>query len=116
MADVGGPERTDMIEGRVSAVRADQRIVLYAKSEGRWWVQPLVENPFTRIQGDSTWKNQTHLGTDYAALLLNPGYLPPPSSEELPAQGGGVAAVALVQGHGADTSLPKILHFSRTTL
>src|SRR5215469_14937576 len=32
-ADVGGPEITDTIEGRVSPVRADQRIVLYAKSE-----------------------------------------------------------------------------------
>jgi len=61
-ADVGGPEITDTIEGRVSPVRADQRIVLYAKSEGRWWVQPLVETPFTTIQGDSTWKNRTHLG------------------------------------------------------
>lgn len=62
VADVSAPETTDTIEGRVSGVRADQRIVLYAKSEGRWWVQPLVETPFTKIQGDSTWKNKTHLG------------------------------------------------------
>ena len=82
VADVGGPETTDTIEGRVSGVRADQRIVLYARSEGRWWVQPLVETPFTKIQGDSTWENNTHLGTDYAALLVNPGYEPPPSPDK----------------------------------
>src|SRR5215469_693516 len=111
-ADVGGPEITDTIEGRVSPVRADQRIVLYAKSEGRWWVQPLVETPFTTIQGDSTWKNRTHLGTHYAALLVNPGYEPPYSPEELPTQGGVVAAVALVQGRGSDPPPTKILHFS----
>ena len=112
VADVGGPEITDTIEGRVSPGRADQRIVLYAKSESRWWVQPSAETPFTNIQGDSTWKNKTHLGTDYAALLVNPGYEPPPSTEELPGQGGGVAAVAVVQGQGRDPSPPKILHFS----
>ena len=67
-ADVGGPEITDTIEGRVSPVRADQRIVLYAKSEGRWWVQPLVETPFTTIQGDSTWKNRTHLGAPGSSI------------------------------------------------
>jgi len=111
-ADVGGPEITDTIEGRVSSARAGQQIVLYAKSEGRWWIQPLVETPFTKIQSDSTWKNKTHLGTDYAAMLVNPGYEPPPSPEELPAQGGGVAAIAFVQGRGADPSPPKILHFS----
>lgn len=112
VADVGGPEITDTIEGRVSGVRADQRIVLYAKSEGRWWVQPLVETPFTDVRDDSTWKNKTHLGTEYAALLVNPGYTPPSSPEELPVQGGGVAAVALVQGKGANPSPSKTLHFS----
>jgi hypothetical protein len=112
VADVGGPETMDTIEGRVTGVRANQRIVLYAKGENRWWVQPLVETPFTNIQGDSTWKNKTHLGTDYAALLVNPGYEPPSSPEELPAQGGLVAAVALVQGRGSDSPPTKILHFS----
>jgi hypothetical protein len=112
VADVGGPEITDTIEGRVSGVRADQRIVLYARSEGRWWVQPLVETPFTDIQGDSTWKNRTHLGADYAALLVNRGYEPPPSPEELPGQGGGVAAVAQVKGQGTEPVPSKTLHFS----
>lgn len=112
VADVGGPERTDAIEGRVSGFRTGQRIVLYAKSEGRWWVQPLVETPFTNIEDYSTWKNKTHLGTDYAALLVNPGYEPPASPEELPVQGGGVAAVALVQGQGTESAPPKILQFS----
>jgi len=48
-------------------------------------MQPLVETPFTNIQGDSTGKNKTHPGTDYAALLVNRGYDPPSSPEDLPA-------------------------------
>jgi hypothetical protein len=112
IADVSSPDITDTIEGRASSVRAGQRIVLYAKSEGRWWVQPSEQNALTEIQTDSTWKVQTHLGTDYAALLANPGYEPPPAPEELPAQGDGVAVVAVVKGQGAEVSPPKILHFS----
>ena len=30
--------------------------------------------PFTAIRSDLTWKNSTHLGSDYAALLVDPGY------------------------------------------
>jgi hypothetical protein len=69
VADVGGPERMDTIEGRVSGFRTGQRIVLYAKSEGRWWVQPLVEAPFTKVEGHSSWKNKTHRTTGQLTLL-----------------------------------------------
>jgi len=37
---VGGLDNMDTIEGRVIGVRPEQRIVLYAKSGGRWWIQP----------------------------------------------------------------------------
>ena len=112
ISDVGGPEITDMITGRVTGFRSGQHIVLYAKSEGRWWIQPLTQKPLTEVQGDSTWSVQTHLGTDYAALLVNSGYDPPPSPEELPSQGREVAAIALIKGQGADLAPTKILHFS----
>jgi hypothetical protein len=112
IADVGGPDITDTIAGRAVGVRTGQQIVLYAKSEGRWWIQPSTQKPFSEIRGDSTWDVKTHLGSDYAALLVNPGYEPPPSPEELPAQGGGVAAVAVIAGQGAQLSPAKILHFS----
>ena len=38
-------------------------------------MQPLADEPFTKIQLDSTWRSSTHIGTEYAALLVDPGYL-----------------------------------------
>ena len=104
----------DTIEGRVMGVRPEQRIVLYAKSQDRWWIQPFARDPlFTKIQGDSKFKNVTHLGLEYAALLVGPGYSPPQITQVLPAPGGAVAAVAVVKGRTADPSYaPKMLHFS----
>jgi hypothetical protein len=104
----------DTIEGRATGVRPGQQIVLYAKSDGRWWVQPFAREPFTKIQGDSKWKNETHLGTEYAALVVDPGDTPPQTMEVLPARGGGVAAVAVVKGQSPDSSSTplKMVHFS----
>jgi hypothetical protein len=114
LAAVGGLDNMDNIEGRVTSVRPEQRVVLYAKSEGRWRIQPFARDPlFTKIQGDSKWKNVTHLGEEYAALLVDPSYSPPRTTEVLPAAGGAVAAVAVVKGQTADpSSPPKVLHFS----
>lgn len=86
-----------MIEGRVAGARPGQQIVLYARS-GAWYVQPFTDQPFTEIQPDSTWRNLTHLGTEYAALLVEPEYHPPASMDDLPIRGGGVIAVAVVPG------------------
>src|SRR5215831_1567008 len=55
-ADNGGPDKTAPVAGRVKGARADQRVVLYAKSGTTWWVQPFRSRPFTAIERDSTWK------------------------------------------------------------
>lgn len=110
-ADEGGPDRLDIIEGRVSGARRDQQIVLYARA-GLWWVQPMVEQPFTTVQPNSTWKSTTHLGSQYAALLVDSGYHPLPTIDTLPAEGGPVAAVATVQGVKPPPAATKTLEFS----
>jgi hypothetical protein len=107
----GGPDKLDIIEGRVIGGAPGQQIVLYAKS-GAWWVQPLVNETFTKIQANSKWINSTHLGTEYAALLVEPGYRPPTTMNALPTPGGGVAAVAIAKGAGAGSSVSKTLSFS----
>src|SRR5580704_5549686 len=114
VADIGGPDKMNVIEGRATGVRPGQQIVLYARSEGRWWIQPFAREPFTKIQSDSNWKNETHLGMEYAALVVDPGETPPPTTEVLPSRGGGVAAVAVVKGQSPESSPepPKTLHFS----
>jgi len=65
-----------------------------------WWVQPFTERPITKIQDDSTWKSETHLGSEYAALLVEPGYTPSDTVDALPPIGAGVVAKAVVKGAG----------------
>src|SRR5829696_7766646 len=96
-AEEGGPDKRAPISGRAIGAHSGQQIVLFAKS-GIWWVQPTVEEPFTAIKPDSTWTNSTHLGTEYAALLVEPGYRPPPTFESLPPEGGDVVVVKSVRG------------------
>ena len=93
----GGTEQLAIIEGRVTAPGPGQRIVLYARS-GDWYVQPYANEPFTVIERDGSWRSSTHLGTEYAALLVDEGYRPPAKTPALPGVGGEVAAIAVTEG------------------
>jgi signal transduction histidine kinase len=97
---LGDPGRKGTIKGRVIGARPGQQIVLYAHAlnesgQMTWFVQPLVLEPFTKIRSNSTWRSQTHPGTEYAALLVDPGFQPPRTAHSLPTQG--VVAVATSQ-------------------
>lgn len=108
----GGRERVDTIVGRVRNARPGQQIVVYAHS-GPWWVQPWPDQALIPIQADSTWSTSTHLGFEYAALLVDPGYHPPPTMDVAPTQGGSVDLVKIVKGTGTPTFAPtKPLKFS----
>jgi signal transduction histidine kinase len=96
-ADIGGRPVLETITGRVTGASGDHQVVLFARS-GDWYVQPFVDQPFTKIRADSTWTNSTHLGTEYAALLVAPGYSPPAVIVELPNEGGAVLAITKVDG------------------
>jgi hypothetical protein len=108
----GGREKLDTIAGRVTGARPEQKIVIYARS-GAWWVQPDVVAPFISIQPNSTWSTETHLGYEYAALLVNPGYTPPPTLDTLPTEGGPIARAVVVKGIGSIILAPtKAVKFS----
>jgi len=108
----GGRERVDSIAGRVIDARPGQQIVIYAHS-GPWWVQPWPDRPFIPIQKDSTWSTETHLGNEYAALLVEPTYHPPPTMDGAPTAGGPIVLVQIVNGVGSLPPLPTVpLHFS----
>lgn len=111
-AGEGGPDKLESMEGTVSGARPGQRIVLYTKAGSIWWVQPLEIHPFTVIASDSTWKNSAHLGTQYAAILVNAGYQPAATMKALPAEGGVVAAVASVSVGKAPEPVTQKLKFS----
>lgn len=112
-ADEGGTARLAVIEGNVTGARPGQRIVLYARSGvGIWWVQPFADKPYTAIDPQSRWTNSTHLGTEYAALLVGPGYRPEPTTRNLPAPGGAVIAVAQSKGEQTGRRVSRTLFFS----
>jgi hypothetical protein len=106
--------KRDIIEGRATGARPGQRIVLYAKTDGRWGLCHQSGQPFTNIESDGRWKASGHLGIQYAALLVDPTYNPPEQTESLPIVGNGVVALAVVNGEGPAPVLPspKILNFS----
>lgn len=110
-ANPGGPAKLDYIQGRVRGTVAGEEIVLYARS-GVWWVQPFTDRMYTKVQPDSTWMNATHLGTEYAALLVEPGYRPPTKAVSLPRVGHGVLAEALASGTPGPPLVTKVIHFS----
>jgi hypothetical protein len=95
----GGRERVDAISGRVTGARPGQQIVVYARS-GPWWVQPWPDQALIPIQADSTWSTTTHLGFEYAALLVDAGYHPSPTMDLVPTAVGSVVAVKIVKGVG----------------
>jgi hypothetical protein len=109
----GAPDQMHPIAGRVTGARSGQRIVLYARNDGRWGVQPHSGQPFTKIEDDG-WAGYTQPGSDYAALLVEPGYNPPELTESLPAVGPGVVAVVIVNHRGTPAVFPplKTLNFS----
>jgi hypothetical protein len=108
------PEQARIISGRVTGARPGQRIILYARKDGRWGVQPSSGEPFTKIEHDGRWAGSTQLGSDYAALLVEPGYRPPELTESLPAVGPGLTALAIVNDRGtvAVFPSPKTINFS----
>ena len=110
-AGVGGPQRLEPIAGQTTGARAGQKVVLYARSGG-WWVQPLANEPFTNVSADGVWRNSTHLGTEYAALLVEADYKPAPRTDILPSEGGQILAVATVKGEGSFDPSPRKLSFS----
>src|SRR5271163_3060309 len=108
----GGRERVDTVAGRVSGAHPGQQIVVYARS-GPWWVQPWPDKALIPIQSDGTWGTETHLGFEYAAMLVEPGYQPSPTMDMAPAQGGSVIAVEIVKGVGQMELAPtKPIKFS----
>jgi signal transduction histidine kinase len=98
-AGAGNPEKLSTIKGRVIGAHRDQQIVLYARGETAWWVQPFANQPFTKIQPNTKWSSYTHPGTEYAALLVGADFQPPPTADVLPTAG--VVTFAVTHGEPA---------------
>lgn len=110
-ANAGGPEKLGYIEGTVKNAKPGQHVVLYAHS-GVWWIQPFADRTATTVLADGSWKNSTHLGTEYAALLVDSAYVPPARIGTLPTVGHGVLGVVTAVGKPAAPVVVKKIHFS----
>ena len=102
--DLGDLNREDVIEGTVSRSRPDQNMVVYSRTGGLWWLQPRLSSPFTPILPGGVWRNEVHLATDYAALLVDSTYRPAAVLADLPKVGRGVDTVAVSAGQQRSSS------------
>lgn len=102
--DLGDLNQEDVIEGSVSGSLPGQNMVVYSKTGGLWWLQPRIKSPFTPILPGGVWRNEVHLATDYAALLVDSSYDPAPVLNELPKVGHGVETVAVSPGRERSSS------------
>jgi hypothetical protein len=96
----GGSGTLAPIEGRIEGISnpSTLKVILYARTD-RWWVQPFADQPLTDIAPNGEWHAQTHLGQEYAALLVLPSYAPPSAPEELPPLGNQVLAKVTAQAN-----------------
>ena len=66
----GGPDSNGTIAGRANGVRGKAfRVIVYARTD-KWYVQPFADSPHTSIGDNGDWETDTHLGNEYAALLV----------------------------------------------
>ena len=90
-----GDQKMETIAGAVSGVKINEcKVVLFAYTN-LWYVQPYIGSSDTTIKEDYTWRNETFLGSRYAALLVKNSYNPPSTTGKLPAIGGQVLAIAI---------------------
>jgi len=102
--DLGDVNQEDVIEGTVTGSRPGQNMVVYSKTGGLWWLQPRLNSPFTPILPGGVWRNEVHLATDYAALLVDSTYHPAAVLNELPKIGRGIEMVAASPGQERSSS------------
>jgi hypothetical protein len=94
--DAGGPDKMAVIAGSVQGAPKDSRIVIFAHGD-IWYVQPYAASPYTKL-ADGKFQTDTHLGTQYAVLVVRPAYKPPASTGDLPDEGGDIMAIKIVAG------------------
>jgi hypothetical protein len=88
-----GPDAMERISGNVNGVNVSEcKVVIFTHTD-KWYVQPYIDSSDTPIRDDGTWENDTHLGSDYAALLVKAAYKPPATTGTLPNIGGNVLAI-----------------------
>lgn len=101
-----GPDVMATIAGTVRGVNGKKyRVVIFARTN-TWYVQPYAASPYTTIRANGKWSTRTHLGDEYAALLVDPSYQPPPTTDVLPEIGGPILAVTTAAARSESKTAP----------
>lgn len=91
-----GPDKVERIAGTVGGVNIkESKVIVFAHTD-TWYVQPYIEGSDTEIKDSNTWHTDTHLGSQYAALLVKNSYKPPTTTGRLPEVGGPILALVVV--------------------
>jgi hypothetical protein len=117
-----GPDVMEKIAGTASGVDPKQvKVVLFALTN-TWYVQPYAASPYTAIGEDGKWEAKTHLGDEYAALLVEASYQAPATTDVLPEISGPVRAITRVpaaskrenspMSGGSNKLAPRTIQFS----
>ncbi|HEX2101264.1 MAG TPA: hypothetical protein VHF69_11395 [Candidatus Synoicihabitans sp.] len=97
-AEKGGPETRAEIAGRVlGEIPPDSRIVLYARDEGVWFIQPTT-NARHKLSDEGIWSSWTHSGSAYAAILVPHDFVPLRTLDTIPPLRSDVLARVVVDG------------------
>ena len=72
-----GPDSRGVIVGKIIGIEnpLQYRITIYAFTD-LWYIQPTHDQPLTMINSDGTWESTTHLGSQYAVLLVKSSFKP----------------------------------------
>jgi len=68
------------------------KVAVYARWEEGWWLQPFAWSELVNIGPDGHWETPTHGGTEFAALVVRPGFKAEPMVVVMPKLGGDVLA------------------------
>jgi hypothetical protein len=102
----------EIVSGTVRNPPPGARVVVYVQSRGSWYVQPLGVRPFTTIGKDGRWSTLTHLGAQYAAVLVGPEHRPAKVLPALPSVDQSVLGIKAVSGNPSSVKPPHFLRFS----
>lgn len=98
LAAKGGPDTRANIAGRiVGDLPPDSRVVIYARDDGVWFIQPTT-NAKHSIASDGSWSSWTHTGTAYAILVVPHDFVPLRTLDTIPALRSDIFARAVVDG------------------
>jgi len=96
---VGGPSTRAHIGGTLSGdLEPGLMVVVYARAKNIWFIQPEAATPKLSLRSDHSFSNWTHTGSEYAVLVVRPGFTPLIAVETMPLNDSGIVTQIIFPG------------------